>query len=199
MADKEEKLARLFGSTSRARILAFLSSNSGQSYYQREIIYETGLSLQAVQRELGNLEELGIVKKRETNARAYYQINPTSPLFKPLREICGLVRGKWVKRGTSYNPPVKRKIELVKNSRVSKFALFWLHFCRKLYKELFPIDESLTSTNSEPNRYFYPMCPAIAGPSIIPNPDYRIQVRSPELSPTRSSASTLFLGLSRRI
>lgn len=57
-------------------------------------MHETGLSLRAIQRELGNLEELGIVKKRETKARVYYQINPASPLFKLLSEICGLLRGE---------------------------------------------------------------------------------------------------------
>ena len=90
--DKEEKLVKLFGSTSRARILDLLCSNSGQPYYQRQIMHETGLSLQAVQRELGNLSELGIIKKRETKARVYYHLNTSSPLLNPLIEICGLFR-----------------------------------------------------------------------------------------------------------
>jgi predicted transcriptional regulator len=51
-------------------------------------MYETGLSLQAVQRELENLIRLGILKKRETKARVYYQIDTTSPWFRPLKEIC---------------------------------------------------------------------------------------------------------------
>jgi hypothetical protein len=37
------------------------------------------------------------------------------------------------------------------------------------------LDESLTSTNPESNRYVYPVCPAWAGPSIIPNPDSKVQ------------------------
>ncbi len=89
MADKEEKLVKLFGSTSRARILDFLCSHSGESYYQRQIMHETGLSLQAVQRELGILADLGIIKKRETHSRVYYHLNSSSPLFRPLIEICG--------------------------------------------------------------------------------------------------------------
>jgi predicted transcriptional regulator len=55
-------------------------------------MYETGMSLQAVQRELENLLRLGILKKQETKARVYYQIDMTSPWFRPLREICELVR-----------------------------------------------------------------------------------------------------------
>jgi predicted transcriptional regulator len=85
--DDEERLVRLFGSTSRPRILGLLLADTGRSFYQREIMFETGLSLQAVQRELHNLVTLGILKREETDARVYYQIDPTSPLFKPLKEI----------------------------------------------------------------------------------------------------------------
>jgi len=86
--DPEGKLIKLFGSTSRARILNFLSKNSGQSFYQREIMYETGLSLQTIQRELENLVDLGILRKQETKARVYYEIDSTSLFFKPLMKIC---------------------------------------------------------------------------------------------------------------
>ena len=44
-------------------------------------MYETGLSLQTAQRELANLLCLGILKRRETKARTYYQIDMTSPWF----------------------------------------------------------------------------------------------------------------------
>jgi hypothetical protein len=50
-------------------------------------MYETGLSLQAVQRELENLFSLKIIKKQETKARVYYQVDRASPWFGPLKEI----------------------------------------------------------------------------------------------------------------
>jgi predicted transcriptional regulator len=84
----EEDLIKLFGSVSRARILVLLFAHIGREFYQREIMYETGHSLQAVQRELANLVELGILRKRETRNRVYYEINRESSLFKPLIEIC---------------------------------------------------------------------------------------------------------------
>jgi predicted transcriptional regulator len=87
----EEMMVKLFGSTSRPRILSLLLSHPQQTFYQREIMYETGLSLQAAQRELENLIRLGVLIKRETKARVYYQVNSTSPWFRPLREICELV------------------------------------------------------------------------------------------------------------
>ena len=86
----EEMTVKLFGSTSRPRILSLLLTHPQQTFYQREIMYETGLSLQTVQRELENLIRLGILMKRETKARVYYQINTTSPWFRPLKQICEL-------------------------------------------------------------------------------------------------------------
>jgi predicted transcriptional regulator len=86
---ENNELIRLFGSTSRARILAFLFSRPHQSLYQREIMFETGLSLQAVQRKLRNLVKLGILKTHSDDNRVYYKINPASFFFKPLKEICG--------------------------------------------------------------------------------------------------------------
>ena len=81
-------------------------------------------------------------------------------------------------------------------------AVFGEHKSTKLFHELFSFDESLTSTNFVPNRYFYPVYPAQARLSIIPNSDYKIQVirlRRTGLSLPRSSASTFVLGLSRRM
>jgi predicted transcriptional regulator len=89
-AGLEENLVKLFGSVSRARILRFLYAFAGHSFYQREIMYETGLALRAVQRELQNLASLGIVKIKKTRNRVYYEVNRDSPFFKPFREICGL-------------------------------------------------------------------------------------------------------------
>ena len=85
--DADVRLVKLFGSTSRPRILGLLLADTGKAFYQREVMYETGLSLQAVQRELHNLVTLGILKREEIDARVFYRIDPTSPLFKPLKEI----------------------------------------------------------------------------------------------------------------
>ena len=89
--DPEEILTRLFGSASRARILQFLLSHAGRAFYQREIMFETGLTLHPAQRELKNLYDLGIIKKQETLDKVYYEIDTLSPFFKPLCEIFGSV------------------------------------------------------------------------------------------------------------
>ena len=89
----EDNLRKLFGSLSRARILVLLFAHLGRKFYQREIMYETGLALQPVQRELTNLVGLGILQKQETQNRVYYQIDRESSLFKPLIEICKFAPG----------------------------------------------------------------------------------------------------------
>jgi DNA-binding MarR family transcriptional regulator len=85
----EKTLTKLFGSVSRARILCYLYSFPGQTFYQREIMYETGLLLRPVQRELDNLVKLGIIKKQRTRNRVYYGIDRDAPFFGPLGAICG--------------------------------------------------------------------------------------------------------------
>jgi hypothetical protein len=52
---------------------------------------------------------------------------------------------------------------------------FGPHKSTKLFKKLFLFDEFLSSTNFVSNRYFYPVYPVQAEPSISPNPDYKIQ------------------------
>ncbi len=83
----EEILIKLFGSISRVRILQLLLSNANKSFYQREIMYETGLTLHPTQHELNNLVTIGIITKREIGDRVYYQINKLSPFFKPIKEL----------------------------------------------------------------------------------------------------------------
>jgi len=87
--DSEAILTKLFGSVSRARILQFLLSHAGRAFYQREIMYEAGLTLQPTQRELKNLLDLGIIKRRETAEKVYYEIDTVSPFFKPLLGLWG--------------------------------------------------------------------------------------------------------------
>ena len=87
----EEDLVRLFGSISRVRILALLIGSPGRRLYQREIMYEIGFPLQPVQRELRNLVALGILKRIETRNRVYYEVDVSSPLYEPLKEICRVI------------------------------------------------------------------------------------------------------------
>ena len=93
-SDPEATLIKLFGSTSRARILSLLLGNTGRSFYQREVMYETGLSLQAVQRELANLVDLGIIRSDRTPINVFYEANLDSSFYRSLVEICRAAKGE---------------------------------------------------------------------------------------------------------
>jgi len=47
-----------------------------------------GLTLHPAQQEPKNSYDLGIIKRREALDKVYYKIDPLSPFFKPLCEIC---------------------------------------------------------------------------------------------------------------
>ena len=85
--EKEKRLYCLLGSLTRVRILLFLLEQKGQKAYQREIMLETGLTLNPVQLELANLITLGILKKEKTRSRVYYSLNHDSPLLANLAGI----------------------------------------------------------------------------------------------------------------
>ncbi len=90
--DPEKWLSMFFGSRSRARIVLLFYADPAREFYQPEVMYETGLSLQPVQRELANLTRLGILSKRKTRTRVYYRLAPSSPIsqsFKQLVELAG--------------------------------------------------------------------------------------------------------------
>lgn len=55
-------LSKLFGSTSRVRILKFFLSHPDGRYYIRQVARDLDLQLNSVRRELENLEQFGLLK-----------------------------------------------------------------------------------------------------------------------------------------
>jgi len=84
---KKRNLERLFGSKIRVKILSVLLKNKDRAFYQREVMYLTGGSLNAIQRELSNLTEIGLLLRSDGTSRVYYKINEESPLFEPVSSI----------------------------------------------------------------------------------------------------------------
>jgi uncharacterized protein len=78
--------AALFGKV-RCAVLALLFTHSDQTYYLREIARLIGMSHGAVQRELGNLEEAGLVVRFRRGNQSYFQANTASPVFPELRGL----------------------------------------------------------------------------------------------------------------
>ncbi len=77
---------RLFGRT-RTAILGLLYAHPDREFYQQEITQAAGVNQSAVQRELQNLEDAGLVTRRQDGRRVYYGANEASPLFPDLESI----------------------------------------------------------------------------------------------------------------
>jgi predicted nucleotidyltransferase len=83
----------LFGRTRQA-ILSLMFMRPDESFYLREILRRTGRGTGAVQRELAQLTQCGILRK---DRERFYQANPKSPVFEPLKQLvirsAGLIDG----------------------------------------------------------------------------------------------------------
>lgn len=80
-------LKNLFSSNVRIKILTLFLANPLARYYLREIEKLTGLQVRAVQRELLNLVEFGLLVKSPEGNRAYYQVDPEFFLLPELKSI----------------------------------------------------------------------------------------------------------------
>ncbi len=85
-------LVKLFGSRSRVKLLEKLViedvvSRSSMGFYIRELCRDVDEQINAVRRELMNLENLGILKSYEQNKKKYYQMNHSSLIYKEIVEM----------------------------------------------------------------------------------------------------------------
>jgi uncharacterized protein len=76
----------LFGRV-RSAVISLLFCNSHKSFYFREIERIAGMGRGAVQRELENLVNVGLVFRRKQGNQVYYQANPGSPIFAELKSL----------------------------------------------------------------------------------------------------------------
>lgn len=78
--------ATLFGKTRRA-VLALLYSHVDESFYLRQITRAAGAGMGAVQREVKNLAEAGIIRRTTSGRQVYYQANPECPVYDELKSL----------------------------------------------------------------------------------------------------------------
>ena len=76
----------LFGKTRRA-VLSLLYSHIDDAFYLREIVRTAGVGLGAVQRELKQLSDAGIIQRIVRGRQVYYQANPQCPVFAELKAL----------------------------------------------------------------------------------------------------------------
>ncbi len=89
-------LAKLFGSTARVKILKLFLLNPDSEYYIREVARRLNLQLNAVRRELENLETIGLLTSHQGSDedsdagrgdRKYFQANRDFVLFEEIKEL----------------------------------------------------------------------------------------------------------------
>jgi DNA-binding transcriptional ArsR family regulator len=84
---EHSKLSKtLFGKTRRA-VLSILYSHTAESFYLRQLVRITGVGLGAMQRELKQLTDAGIIQRSRIGRQVFFQANSNCPVFKELREI----------------------------------------------------------------------------------------------------------------
>ncbi len=76
----------LFGQT-RTAILSLLYGHADESFYLRQLIRETGAGNGAVQREVKQLSDAGLIVRKTVGNLVFYQANRKSPVFPELRGL----------------------------------------------------------------------------------------------------------------
>jgi predicted nucleotidyltransferase len=84
---KGEKLSEtLFGKTRRA-VLSILYGHAEDSFYLRQLARMTGVGMGALQRELRQLSEAGIIRQDRVGRQIFFKANPECPIFEELRSL----------------------------------------------------------------------------------------------------------------
>ncbi len=79
--------------TSQQRVLSLLFGQPERSFYTKELIELAGGGSGAVQRELGRLQQSGLIVQSTVGNRKHYQANAQAPIFAELRDIVGKLLG----------------------------------------------------------------------------------------------------------
>ena len=71
----------------RVKLLVIFFSNPAELYHVRELVRRTGEEINAVRRELQNLESAGLLRKEPRGNRLYYWINSNYPFYQELAQM----------------------------------------------------------------------------------------------------------------
>lgn len=84
---------RLFTSRTRVKLLELLLLQPQREIHVREICRITGLNINAVRRELANLEGLGILRSRKAGNARFYTAKIMCPIYLELVSILLKMKG----------------------------------------------------------------------------------------------------------
>jgi len=100
----------LFGKTRQA-VLAFLYGHTDRSFYTKQILDAVKIGRGAVQRELKNLTDAGIIIREVQGRQVYYKANEKCPIFDELKGVVRKTFGIADVIGQALEP-VKDKIRI---------------------------------------------------------------------------------------
>lgn len=80
-------LGKLFTSKTRVKILTLFTMNPGKEMFVREISRATDENINAVRRELSNLEEIGLLMSEKKGNMKYYTVRKDFPIYEELKSI----------------------------------------------------------------------------------------------------------------
>lgn len=80
-------LTKLFSSRTRVDLLTLFLSRADRRLYVREIERMLNRDVRAVQRELRNLEDIGLLTSEEAGNRKYYRVNEDWHLYTELKNM----------------------------------------------------------------------------------------------------------------
>ncbi len=99
-ATHADRVSRLLFGTIRREVLALLFGRPGEQFYLREILRAAGGGSGAVQRELKQLVDAGLVQREAHGRQVYFSANRDAPLFVELQAIVEKTAGVPPTRGT---------------------------------------------------------------------------------------------------
>lgn len=89
VAVKAAGLADALFTNTQQRVLGYLFGQPERSFFASELIKLTGAGSGAVQRELKQLTDSGLLTTSQVGNQKHYQAHPAAPIYE---ELCGIVR-----------------------------------------------------------------------------------------------------------
>jgi predicted nucleotidyltransferase len=100
----------LFGQT-RGRVLSLLYGAADETFFVRQIARQVETSVGTVQRELGLLTDVGLIKRSAVGIQVFYQANQMHPEFPELRALLAKTMGVFQMLKTAL-VPLSSRIDL---------------------------------------------------------------------------------------
>lgn len=83
----DNPLIGIFSSRTIVKLLGLFLMNPERSYYQQELVRQTGAPLRPVQLAVAKLTSANLVRARREGKQVYYQAVPENPIFGDLRAV----------------------------------------------------------------------------------------------------------------